>query len=125
MFRATGFRFRTTLSEVRTLKVALRESVVATSEKPKSCQGGHVEEDGHRGDCVMRRVQSFFVPAFVVVSLLLFLPSMLLADVTGSILGVVRDPSSAVVKGAKIRVTNTDTNFSEQTATADDGSYRF
>jgi hypothetical protein len=78
-----------------------------------------------RGDCVMRRVQSFFVPVFVVVSLLLLLPSMLLADVTGSILGVVRDPSSAVVKGAHVRVTNTETNFSQQTVTADDGSYRF
>ncbi len=50
---------------------------------------------------------------------------MLMADVTGSILGVVRDPSSAVVKGAQVRVTNTDTNFSQQTVTADDGSYRF
>jgi len=72
----------------------------------------------------MRRVQGFFAPAFVIVMLLL-LPSVLLADVTGSILGVVRDPSSAVVKGAQVRVTNTQTNFSQQTITADDGSYRF
>ena len=86
---------------------------------------GMSKETATRGDCVMKRVQSFFVPVFVVVSLLLLLPSMLLADVTGSILGVVRDPSSAVVKGAKVRVTNTETNFSQETVTADDGSYRF
>jgi hypothetical protein len=72
----------------------------------------------------MRRIQGLFAPVFVIVMLLL-LPSMLLADVTGSILGVVRDPSSAVVKGAQVRVTNTQTNFSQQTVTADDGSYRF
>jgi hypothetical protein len=72
----------------------------------------------------MRRVQNFFVPVFVIVGLL-SLPNMLLADVTGSILGVVRDPSQAVVKGARVRVTNTQTNLSLQTVSADDGSYRF
>ena len=77
-----------------------------------------------RGDRVMRRVQSFFVPVFVILAVL-SLPSMLLADVTGSILGVVHDPSGAVVKGAHVRVTNTQTNFSQETLTADDGSYRF
>jgi hypothetical protein len=72
----------------------------------------------------MRRLQSLFAPTVVIVMLLL-LPSMLLADVTGSILGVVRDPSQAVIKGARVTVTNTQTNFSQQTVTADDGSYRF
>src|SRR6266704_2315678 len=78
---------------------------------------GHVDEDGRPGGCVMRRIQGFFAPAFVIV-VLLSLPGVLLADVTGSILGVVRDPSSAVVKGAKVRVTNTETNLSQQTVTA-------
>jgi len=73
---------------------------------------------------VMRNTQRFFVPIFVVVSMLL-LPSMLLADVTGSILGVVHDPSQAVVKGVHIRITNTQTNLSQETVSADDGSYRF
>jgi hypothetical protein len=72
----------------------------------------------------MRRNYGFCVPIVVVVSVLL-LPGMLLADVTGSILGVVRDPSQAVVKGARVTVTNTQTNLSLQTTTADDGSYRF
>ena len=72
----------------------------------------------------MRSRHSFFVPVFVIVSIL-SLPSMLIADVTGSILGVVRDPSQAVVKGARIRITNTQTNLSREEVTADDGSYRF
>ena len=72
----------------------------------------------------MRNSQRFFVPIFVAVSILL-LPSMLLADVTGSILGVVHDPSQAVVKGVHIRITNTQTNLSQETVSADDGSYRF
>ena len=66
----------------------------------------------------------FCVPILVVV-LVLLLPGMLLADVTGSILGVVHDPSKAVVKGAHVTVTNTQTNLSQQTVTADDGTYRF
>jgi hypothetical protein len=72
----------------------------------------------------MRSGHSFFVPVFVVVSMLL-LPSMLLADVTGSINGVVRDPSQAAVKGVRIKITSTQTNLSLETTTGDDGSYRF
>jgi len=72
----------------------------------------------------MRRRQSFFAPALVLV-LMLLLPSLLLADVTGAISGVVHDPSQAAVKGVRIRITNTQTNLSLDTTTADDGSYRF
>jgi hypothetical protein len=46
-----------------------------------------------------------------------------LADVTGSILGVVRDRSQAVVSGAQVVATNVDTNFSKETTSAADGSY--
>jgi hypothetical protein len=46
------------------------------------------------------------------------------ADVTGSILGVVRDPSQSVVSGARVTVTNAETNFSQETTSAPDGSYR-
>src|SRR5215468_9194028 len=72
----------------------------------------------------MRNRQRFVVPIFVVVSMLL-LPGMLLADVTGSILGVVRDPSQAVVKGARVTITNTQTNLSQSMLSGDDGAYRF
>ena len=72
----------------------------------------------------MRNRYSVFAPIVVIV-MLFAVPGVLLADVTGSILGVVRDPSKAVIKGAQVSVTNTQTNFSEKTLSAEDGSYRF
>jgi len=47
------------------------------------------------------------------------------ADVTGSILGTVHDRTQAVVAGAHVKVTNVDTNLSEETVTAGDGSFHF
>jgi len=55
---------------------------------------------------------------------LIALPS-LRADVTGSILGVVHDPTQAVVAGARIVATNVETNLSRETISTVDGSYRF
>jgi hypothetical protein len=46
------------------------------------------------------------------------------ADVTGSILGVVKDPTQAVIAGARIVATNAETNLSRDTTSASDGSYR-
>ena len=51
--------------------------------------------------------------------------SLLRADVTGSILGLVHDRSQAVVAGAHVTVTNVQTNFSQETTSATDGSFRF
>jgi hypothetical protein len=50
--------------------------------------------------------------------------SVLRADVTGSILGVVRDPTQALVAGAQIVATNAETNLKRETTSAADGSYR-
>ena len=61
---------------------------------------------------------------FVVVFVTLLSSSMLLADVTGSILGVVRDRSGAVVGGAHVVVTNTQTNLRQEATSTPDGSYR-
>src|SRR5213082_3318964 len=55
---------------------------------------------------------------------IIFGPTALRADVTGSILGVVHDRTQAVVAGARIVATNVQTNFSQQTTSAADGSYR-
>lgn len=49
--------------------------------------------------------------------------ALLRADVTGSILGVVHDRSQAVVAGAKVVVTNVETNLSQETTSSADGSY--
>ncbi len=72
----------------------------------------------------MRNCYRLFAPIFVIMTLFLA-PSVLLADVTGSILGIVRDPAQAVVKGVRVRIINTQTNLSQETVTADDGSYHF
>lgn len=44
---------------------------------------------------------------------------------TGTILGTVKDTTSAVVGGATVTVTNADTGFTRDATTAADGSYRF
>ena len=51
-------------------------------------------------------------------------PSLLMADVTGSILGIVKDPSGAVVPSAKITATSQETNFSQSTVSDAEGQFR-
>ena len=46
------------------------------------------------------------------------------ADVTGSILGVVKDRSEEAVAGAKVVATNVDTHLARETVSAGDGSFR-
>ncbi|HJY06867.1 MAG TPA: carboxypeptidase-like regulatory domain-containing protein, partial [Bryobacteraceae bacterium] len=46
------------------------------------------------------------------------------ADVTGNILGSVRDSSSAIVVGAQVVATNIDTNFTKQVVSNTEGEYR-
>src|SRR4051794_13043982 len=47
-----------------------------------------------------------------------------LADVTGSILGTIRDSSHAIVVKAQVVVTNPETNFSKRTFSSEEGEYR-
>ncbi|PYV41497.1 MAG: hypothetical protein DMG09_04585 [Acidobacteria bacterium] len=52
-------------------------------------------------------------------------PSVVLADVTGSILGMVTDSSSAVIQGAQVTATNLDVNLVVETTTDATGQFRF
>src|SRR5437879_5164613 len=65
-----------------------------------------------------------FVTAIVAV---IALPACLvLAQLpTGTILGVVKDSSGAVVPGASVTLTNIDTSLTRTGASTEDGSYRF
>ena len=72
----------------------------------------------------MRNGHRFFVLLFIVVSMLV-LPDTVLADVTGSIIGVVRDRGQAVVTGAHVTVTNVQTNLSQEIISGADGSFHF
>jgi hypothetical protein len=61
-----------------------------------------------------------------VLALLLFLPSMMLAqEVTGSIAGTVYDSSGAVIQNAAVEVTGTNLPRPLTTTTTSDGSYSF
>src|SRR5437016_5577869 len=55
---------------------------------------------------------------------MLFTSTVLRADVTGSISGVVRDRSQAVVAGTHVQATNVNTNLSQETTSASDGTFR-
>jgi Carboxypeptidase regulatory-like domain len=64
------------------------------------------------------------ISTLLLVVVTLFSATTLRADVTGSVLGVVRDSTQAVVGGARIVVTNAETNFTKETTSSADGSYR-
>src|SRR5689334_25237197 len=49
---------------------------------------------------------------------------VLRADVTGSILGTVRDPTGAIVSGATVKATHLATNETRTTTSDDTGAYR-
>src|SRR5437588_3990237 len=62
--------------------------------------------------------------AMLVTALLLTTVAQAQVD-TGSITGVVSDPSGAVVSGAKVTLTNVGTSAALTTTTGSDGSYKF
>src|SRR6266550_3343881 len=72
----------------------------------------------------MQNRHSRVASTLLLVLAIIFGPTALRADVTGSILGVVHDRSQAVVAGARIVATNVQTNFKQDTTSAADGSYR-
>ena len=66
------------------------------------------------------------VPQYLIVSIfLLFAFNAARADVNGSINGVVRDSAQAVVTGAKVQITNVQTNVAQEATTGPDGAYHF
>src|SRR5256885_5480414 len=73
----------------------------------------------------MRLRNSFFKQIFVAAVVSLLAATTVFADVTGSILGAVKDRSQGVVAGAKIAVTNAETNFRQEATSSADGSFRF
>ena len=71
----------------------------------------------------MKNRYSHVALTLLLVLVALLSPTVLRADVTGSIMGVVRDRSQAVVTGARVVATNTQTNYSQETTSAADGSF--
>jgi len=60
----------------------------------------------------------------LIVLTLLLSANLLYADVTGSIQGVVSDRTQGAIVGAKLTITNTQTNQRYEAATGPDGSYK-
>src|SRR5271169_7162075 len=58
------------------------------------------------------------------VLILLFCSHVVRADVTGSIQGVVRDRSQGAIAGARLTITNIETNLKYEATTGPDGSFR-
>src|SRR5262245_61564102 len=54
-----------------------------------------------------------------------FVPLAVAQTSRGTVTGTVTDPKSAVIAGAKVTLTNTETNVSRETTTNGEGSYRF
>jgi hypothetical protein len=61
--------------------------------------------------------------AVLIVLILFSSASILRADVTGSIQGVVRDRSQGIITGAQVAIVNAQTNLRYETTTGADGSY--
>jgi hypothetical protein len=71
----------------------------------------------------MKNRYSHVALTLLLILVTLLSPTVLRADVTGSILGVVHDRSQAVVTGARVVVTNAETNYSQEATSAADGSF--
>ena len=77
---------------------------------------------------MMRSLLRFPEPAmkFFVLAFTLLLSSLVCAQIdTGSIVGVVRDPSGAVIPRATVTLTSKTTGVARTVTTNDDGSYQF
>src|SRR3989441_396481 len=72
------------------------------------------------------RLRSFETFVTVIVVLIAVPTCLVFAQLpTGTILGVVKDSSGAVIPGASLTVTNIDTSLIRTGASTEDGSYRF
>jgi len=69
----------------------------------------------------MARNSTFLFPVAVTIALC---PGTLWSDVTGSILGVITDPSSSVIQGVRVTATNVDTNLETEATSDATGQYR-
>src|SRR5215467_12496774 len=76
------------------------------------------------GGCPMNNCRYRAFLSISIVLIMLASAAVLRADVTGSILGVIRDRSQAIVAGAKVVVSNVQTNLTQETTSGPDGSYR-
>src|SRR5258708_4240050 len=80
--------------------------------------GGYQFDGKSSRERIMHRAKERIL--FLLVAILI-VASAVYAEVTGKITGVVADPSGAVIVGAAVAVTNTDTGVKQSTKTDQDG----
>lgn len=71
----------------------------------------------------MKRFGKSFFSIFAVFCVIAAASSVF-AQTTGNLQGIVRDPNGAIVAGAAVKVTNTETGVARETTTNEDGLYR-
>src|SRR5262245_52863411 len=75
------------------------------------------------GKCKMRKTWNVWT-CFLIGYIAFILPSVLRADVTGSILGTVTNTSNSIVHRIRITATNVDLNLVKETTSDASGQYR-
>src|SRR5581483_11603715 len=78
-----------------------------------------------RSDLSLSRVLGHWSVTLSVLLVLFLVTPVLAQQTTGNIRGIVKDPSGAVVPGAKVTVTDKNTNNSSTTQTTSEGEFRF
>ncbi|MDQ3747613.1 MAG: Plug and carboxypeptidase regulatory-like domain-containing protein [Acidobacteriota bacterium] len=73
----------------------------------------------------MRRCGKSLLSVFAVFCVLVAVSSVFAQVTTGNLQGIVADQTGAVIAGASVKVTNTETNQVRETTTNDDGFYNF
>src|ERR1700759_1956325 len=77
----------------------------------------------HRGKFVWTRISPQIL--FVALGLLLFATQSFAQGNSGSIEGVVKDPSGSSIAGATVEITYAVSGFHRETTTGTDGDFRF
>ena len=72
----------------------------------------------------MRRFYGYLRKSALFALVTILCSTAMRADVTGSILGIVRDSSQGIVVGATVVATNVETNFSKETKSDSAAQYR-
>src|SRR5579871_703595 len=76
------------------------------------------------GRCIRHNHNKFLLGIFTF-ALILLSPLPSFAQSTSNIIGTVKDSTGAVVPGAAVTATNTDTGLARQVTSGDDGGFRF
>ncbi len=73
----------------------------------------------------VKRIGKSYFSVFAIFCVFVAVSSVFAQVTTGNLQGIVADQTGAVIAGASVKVTNTETNQVRETTTNDDGFYNF